>query len=97
MIDLDEAYLTEIKNILSIHVPECRVWAFGSRVNGQAREYSDLDLVLVGDGPLDWRRIEAVKDAFSESELPFMVDVLDWQAISPGFRLVIEQKYELVK
>ncbi|MBF0495619.1 MAG: nucleotidyltransferase domain-containing protein [Deltaproteobacteria bacterium] len=97
MIDLDEVYLTEIKHILFIHAPECEVWAFGSRVNGQARKYSDLDLVLVGNGPLDWRRIKAVKEAFSESDLPFMVDVLDWHATSPEFRLVIEQKYELVK
>ena len=36
-------------------------------------------------------------EAFQESGLPFRVDVLDWHAISPEFRLVIKRKYEVLK
>ena len=97
MIKLEEKYLEEIKRILSAQVPECAVWAYGSRVNGSAQEYSDIDLVVMGDGPIGWRKIEALKNAFSESNLPFMVDVLDWHAMSPEFRQVIEKQYEVVQ
>ena len=38
-----------------------------------------------------------LKEAFEESELPFRVDVLDWQATSPQFRKVIEKQYEILQ
>jgi predicted nucleotidyltransferase len=75
------------------YVPDCEVRVFGSRVNGQAQRFSDIDLVLTGEVSLDWRRLEALKDAFAESDLPIMVDVLDWHAISPEFQKVIEAGY----
>ncbi len=97
MIEVEPKCLAEILRLLRSHVPECEVRAFGSRVNGCGKKYSDLDLAVVGDGPLDWRRIEALKNAFSESDLPFLVDVLDWHAISPEFQQVIEKEYEVVQ
>ena len=36
----------------------------------------------VGEGPLDWRTLGRLKEAFEESDLPMRVDVLDWHAIS---------------
>ncbi len=63
---------------------------FGSRDNGTAKHYSDLDLALVGQGRLDWRRLAELKETFQESDLSFRVDLLDWNAISAEFRNVIE-------
>ena len=57
MIDIEEQYLDEIRRILAEHVPDCEVRAFGSRIEGTSREFSDLDLVLVGSEKLDWRKI----------------------------------------
>jgi predicted nucleotidyltransferase len=91
MIDLSTADLAAIQRILAQHVPGCTVRAFGSRVRGHARPYSDLDLVVIGPQPLDWRQIEALKDAFAESDLPVLVDVVDWHALSEGFRTLIAQ------
>ncbi len=93
MIDLSSGMLEIIVAILDEHVPDCEVWAFGSRVNGTAREFSDLDLALRGQEKMDWRRIERLKDAFSASDLPIIVDVLDWHALTDEFRSVIEQDY----
>ena len=97
MIDLGEKHLKTILAILNEHAPECEVWAFGSRINGSARKFSDLDLVLVGEQPIDWKRIEALKDALSESDLPIMVDVLDWHTISESFRSIILNNYEVLR
>ena len=68
--------------------------AFGSRVRGNARKYSDLDLAIVGKKRLDWRELEALRDAFAESDLPMQVDVLDWNAVSDEFRAVIARHSE---
>jgi uncharacterized protein len=78
------------------HVPECEVRAFGSRVNGAAKNYSDLDLAVVGSGKLSDDTLRRLKEAFEESDLPFRVDVLDWHATSPSFQKVIEEQYEVI-
>ncbi len=97
MIDIAPEYLHEVKRLLGQHAPGVEVWAFGSRVSGRAKNHSDLDLVLINDEPLDWRTIEKLKDAFSESNLPFMVDVVDWHAMSAPFRKIIEEDCEIVQ
>lgn len=65
--------------------------AFGLRVSGRARPHSDLDLAVSGVEPLDWRQSEAFKDAFAESDLPFLVDVVDWHRLSTEFRALIAE------
>ena len=95
MIDLAPEHLEMIRRILADHVPDCKVRAFGSRVDGTARDYSDLDLVIVGKERLDPKRFRHLKEAFEESHLPFRVDVLDWRALSKNFRDSIEKKCEV--
>ncbi len=97
MIDLSSEELAEVKRLLASHIPEAEVRAFGSRVRGNARPYSDLDLALVTPEPVDWRRIEELKDAFAESNLPFMVDVLDWDKLAKEFQAIIEKYYEVLQ
>ena len=97
LIDLSPNYLATVERILAEHVPECEVRAFGSRASWTAKDYSDLDLAIVGEGPLDWRTLSRLKEAFEESDLPMRVDVLDWHAISESFREVIEQGYVVVQ
>jgi len=97
MIDIEEKYLAEIRRILTEHVPDCEVRAFGSRIDGTAEKFSDLDLVLVAAEKLDWRRIEALKDAFAASDLPMIVDVHDYNAVSEDFRAVINKRYEVIQ
>lgn len=97
MIDIEKKDLDEIKRILKEHVPDCEVRAFGSRIDGRAKKFSDIDLALVGKEKLDWRKIELLKDAFSASDIPIIVDVIDWNAISDEFRKIIEKNYEIVQ
>jgi uncharacterized protein len=97
MIDLSAEQLEEVKTILKREIPNYVVWCFGSRVDGSAKEFSDLDLVIVEKEIIDWRLIEKLKDAFSSSDLSFQVDVLDWQSISDEFRSIIKKKYVVIQ
>ena len=96
-IDLNPNHLETVKAILAEHVPECEVRAFGSRAMWTAKDHSDLDLAVSGEGPLDWRTLGRLKEAFEESDLPMRVDVLDWHAISESFQEVVERDYEVVQ
>ena len=90
MIQVSEEEREIIDGIISQLAPDCDVLIFGSRYHGKAWEYSDLDLAFVAEGKLGFDRCYQLKEAFSESDLPFRVDVLDYNAISPEFRAIID-------
>ena len=96
-VDLNPNHLATVEAILADHVPEYEVRAFGSRATWTARDYSDLDLAVVGKGPLDWRTLSRLKEAFEESDLPMRVDVLDWHSTSESFRKVMAREYVVVQ
>ena len=97
MIDLSPQHLQTVRAILDRHVPNCEVRAFGSRVSGPAKSYSDLDLAVVAPTKLNPDTLRHLKEAFEESDLPFRVDVLDWHETSAEFQKVIEKDYEVVQ
>lgn len=97
MIDVSDKYLKIILDILGRFIPECEVRVFGSRCKGKAKKYSDLDLAIVGKEKIDTNKIIEIKDAFEESDLPYRVDVLDWNAISENFKKIINEKYEVIQ
>jgi uncharacterized protein len=97
MIDLQADHLDIVKRILADHVPECTVRAFGSRVTGTAKDYSDFDLTVVGKEKIDRRRMNLLREAFAESVLPFRVEVQDWHGISDSFRKIIEERFEVIQ
>lgn len=86
MIDLAPQHLSTVKHILQEMVPGVSVFAFGSRVNGRAKQHSDLDLGLEAQRALDWQQLARLREAFEESNLPIRVDVVDWAACSPTFK-----------
>jgi len=97
MINLDKHILEEVQTILRNHVSDCEVRAFGSRVDGSAQKYSDLDLAIEGNHPLDPHTLHNLKDAFSESDLPIMVDLLDWHSLSENFKRKVMQLHEIIQ
>ncbi len=48
---LPRRYRDQLEALLSEHVPGVEVWAYGSRVNGESHEGSDLDLVAAQSNP----------------------------------------------
>ena len=90
-LQLSQRELKEVQQILQLHVPAYSVWAFGSRVTGKARKYSDLDLVIITEAPLPLADKAELTAAFDEADLAFKVDIVDWAAISPEFRTIIEK------
>lgn len=89
--------LAIVQEVLQKYVPTYEVWAFGSRVNGNVKPYSDLDLAVITAEPLDLQTYADLVDAFSESNLPWKVDVVDWATTSDNFRQIILQKYLVIQ
>jgi uncharacterized protein len=97
VLELESRHLVAVRRILEAHVPDCDVRAFGSRVQGRAKPYSDLDLAVMTASPLPIDVKVRVEHAFAESDLPFKVDVLYWDEIGEGFRRLLEQGWEWIQ
>ena len=97
MIDLNPKHFETVQHILAKHVPGYEVRAFGSRVKWTAKDYSDLDLAVIGSKPLSLRQKGKLSEAFEESNLPMRVDVLDWHRISEEFKKIITEEYEVIQ
>jgi type I restriction enzyme S subunit len=78
-----------VREILDKHVPQREVWAFGSRVAPTSKPFSDLDLTILGEQPLTLSLLGELSDAFTASDLPFKVDIVDWATASATFRKII--------
>jgi predicted nucleotidyltransferase len=94
-LDLPPSYLDTVRRLLRSYVPAAEVWAYGSRVRHEAHEGSDLDLVV--RNPEDLSRPQndlwELREAFSESEIPILVDVFDWARIPEEFRREIARAH----
>ncbi|MCX6560797.1 MAG: nucleotidyltransferase domain-containing protein [Candidatus Aminicenantes bacterium] len=88
-IDVLPNHLEIILGILEKFVPGPEVRAFGSRVTGKARRHSDLDLAIMTERPLDVAVLAGMNAAFSESDLPFTLDILDWAVLEEHVRSFI--------
>jgi predicted nucleotidyltransferase len=79
-----------VLTILRANLPQnTKVWVFGSRATGRARRYSDLDLAIDAGRPLTLDEIAGLAEAFSDSDLPYKVDLADWCNIDGGWQQTI--------
>jgi len=69
-----------------------QVIVFGSRVTGKHSQFSDLDLCLKGTEKLSILDIERLKQQFSDSDLPYMVDIVDYHSASRPFQQIIDKQ-----
>jgi len=99
MLDLNPRYVAMLHELIARHLPPAvAVWAYGSRVNGDAHDGSDLDLVLRGS---DSQALPAgvanrFCEALTDSNLPIFVDVHDWALLPASFHPRILTRYEVV-
>lgn len=83
-----QEFLEELKSILKKTVPNAKILAYGSRVNGSAHAGSDLDIAVKGDGD-----IAALKAALENSNIPFLVDVVQFDNLPDSFKKEILKNF----
>lgn len=89
MVHLEPRHFEEIVRILKDHSLLRHAFVFGSRARGDHRPLSDLDLLIKSDQPVPLGTIAKLEIAFSSSDLPFKVDIVDWAMLSDEFRVKI--------
>lgn len=99
MLDLRRKDAETIMRLLAQYVPGAEVWCYGSRVTGQSHPASDLDLVLrnPSDLAVPQAALMQLKGALNESDLPILVDIVDWALIPESFRREIEREHHVMQ
>jgi predicted nucleotidyltransferase len=86
---LEPRHLAMLQAILKGHEG---AYVFGSRVKGNHKKFSDIDLCFVREVPMDLSEMGKLRFAFEESDLPFKVDIVDYQRVTPEFRAIIDRE-----
>jgi len=71
-----------------------KFYAYGSRVKGTAKKYSDLDLCYQDD--IAGYEVEEIKEQLEKSDLSFVVELVSWKSMRPFFQENIAKDLILV-
>lgn len=84
-----------LTDIFDSYCPDAEIWAYGSRVNGDAHDGSDLDLTVKSFNS-DNKDIPTLKRVLSESNIPFIVDINEFDKLPQTFREEIKKDYLVI-
>jgi uncharacterized protein len=76
--------------VKSFFPAEYNIYFFGSRIKGGWREYSDLDICIKNAEKIDMGELSFISEKFANSDLPFTVDIVDYQRCDESFKKIID-------
>lgn len=87
-------YLKILTNIFESYCPEAEIWAYGSRVKGEAHEGSDLDMVVRSFNSN--KNIYKLRELINDSNIPILTDILEFEKLLKTFQEEIEKEYVII-
>ena len=91
-IDISSEQRRVLLALLKKHLPNTRVWVYGSRAGFTAKKSSDLDMVVFARSGQK-RQVGDLREALEQSDLPFRVDLFVWDDVPERFRKKIESDH----
>lgn len=88
-------HLKMLNDIFKSYCPNAEIWAYGSRLNGNAHEGSDLDLVVKSFNS-DECYILQLQEIITNSNIPFLVDLHQYDSLSDSFHDEILKNYVVI-
>ena len=83
-----EESLEFIRKTIRKHLPEEEYEAFvyGSRADGTAQRWSDIDVGVRGEKQISGLLLENMREELEKSDIPYKVEVVDFAKVSDKFR-----------
>lgn len=97
MENIDKTTQEKIINLIIALIPDAKIYLFGSRARGTHRKWSDIDLALDVGSVLPNVKIGEVKDVLAATNMPYKVDVLDFQNVSIDMQNIIKKDMKIWK
>ena len=83
--------LADATNIIASYLPDARIFLFGSRAKGDARETSDFDIAVDTGLKISLGVIARIKDEIDELRTLKSIDVVDLNRVNPAFKTIIRR------
>lgn len=85
---------TQLKAIIRKYLKgdDYKTFIFGSRATGQLSPFSDLDLGILGREKIPGHLLEKIREDLENSSIPYKIDVVDFNKVSPEFRSLALRK-----
>lgn len=93
---IEPKYLKMLTDIFDSYCPNAEIWAYGSRIKGEAHDGSDLDLVVKSFNSDDAYLFE-LKELINESNVPFLVDIHEFDKLPQSFQDEIKKDYIILR
>lgn len=91
--NIKQEYIDYIVSIAAPFMQGYNLYAYGSRVNGNSHEGSDLDLVIICKTceSKNFENLDKLNAIIEDSDLPILVDISDYSTFSTSFKNNIKQ------
>ena len=86
MVHIEPRHMKIVMGVLSEY--PYGFYVFGSRAKGKEKRFSDLDLCFFED--ISFRVLSRIAEGFEESDLPFKVDMVNWNKCKETFQDLIK-------
>ncbi|MEA3283029.1 MAG: nucleotidyltransferase domain-containing protein [Euryarchaeota archaeon] len=83
--------LADAANIIARHLPDARIFLFGSRAKGDARETSDFDIAVDAGSKISFGVIARIKDEIDELRTLKSIDIIDLNRVNPKFKEIVRK------
>ena len=88
-------HLKMLTDIFDSYCPKAEIWGYGSRIKGEAHSGSDLDLAVKNFNDENLH-IWELKELVQESNIPFLVDINEFDKLPKSFQDEILKDYVII-
>ena len=81
-----------LTDIFDEYCPNAEIWAYGSRVGGDAHSGSDLDLTIKSFNDVNCSIVE-LRRLITDSDIPFFVDINMFDSLPDSFKEEVLRNY----
>lgn len=87
--------LKMLTDIFDNYCPNAEIWAYGSRIKGNAHSGSDLDLVVKNFNS-KFAKLSELRQLINGSNIPFLVDINEFDKLPKSFQEEILKDYIVI-
>ncbi|MCK4517627.1 nucleotidyltransferase domain-containing protein [Candidatus Babeliales bacterium] len=77
-----ETYKAKLIELIAKHLPNAKIYLYGSRARNEETKYSDIDIAIDTGENADKHKMALIRLSLDDLNIPFEVDVVDLHNVS---------------
>lgn len=90
--ELEKEVKDKIIVLLTALFPQAKIYLFGSRARGRNSPFSDIDIAIDAGKRLPMTDIDEAKSVMEALNIPYKVDIVDYDHISASMQEMIQKE-----